>query len=465
MKLSIKFAILLTASACVMAVSIAVAMRWVVIDAVQQQSLSSKATIARTLGDRIADFVLTGDHYSADKTLAEVIHTTPDLEYIYVTGLDGKVFSHTFANGYPAGIEGWNPLNGQAQSIQLLETEKGFIHDIAVSMFDSAKARVSLGFVDTSLKKSLARIRDTILAITGLVIVASAAVSFFWTRALTSPLQRVVIFSQKLARGCFGVSMPGGGRDEIGQLVSAMNELSRQLQENQRQLEATHQQMCTTEKLSAMSRLSAGLAHELRNPLTAIKVLFNSLSLPGEFTEQDLEMVKAELAHMDGVLKRFLGFGRSDAMDLQYRDLNAMINEILILMRVPMQKQGISYSFTQGALTPVIVNGPLLEQALLNLFINAVEAMEEGGTLAIRTAMANDGIVITIEDSGSGIPEEIREQLFDPFVTSKKEGTGLGLFLVKNVITRHNGRIRHEPKEGRGTRFTISLPCKNGQQE
>lgn len=457
MKIWMKIAILLSGAVFTLALLIALAMRWVVVDVVQQQNLHSRVVVARTIADGIADFLLTNDHYRVDEIIQDAVRSGNGIEYIYATNLDGRIFSHTFPGGYPPDLLDWNPLGRASHSVQLLATEKGYIHDIGVRLFDGAEAGLHIGLMDAKLQHGLLAIRNTIFILTGLVVIAGVIASFLFSRFLTTPLEKLALFSQRLSQGEFGDSIPVTSNDEMGRLVGAFNSLSQELARYRSQMETSYQQMCTTEKLTAMSRLSAGLAHELRNPLTAIKVLFNTVGSKEEFTGKDLEMVRAEISHMDGILKRFLGVSRSEALDRREMDINELLENVLALLRIPLKNQNITLRFQPGPVPRFTANAPLIEQALLNLLINAQEAMPDGGHLTVRTECADNRLVLSIEDTGSGIQDSILANIYDPFITSKPEGTGLGLFLVKTIIGNQGGTIACQTS-AQGTIFTVSLP-------
>lgn len=219
--------------------------------------------------------------------------------------------------------------------------------------------------------------------------------------------------------------------------------------------------MYMTEKISSMARLSAGLAHELRNPLTAIKILLNTVKDSSELTAKDKEVILTEISYMDGILSRFLNSAHSDNPTISMVNVNHVIEEAIALIEIQAKKQVVKIKFKPEPLPLVMVNQSMLEQALLNLFINAVEAMPQGGDLSIRAATNEGWLAIVIQDTGGGIASEVQENVFEPFVTTKPEGTGLGLFIVENIISSHHGKLSFA-NDGQGTTFTIKLPL---QQE
>jgi two-component system sensor histidine kinase HydH len=217
--------------------------------------------------------------------------------------------------------------------------------------------------------------------------------------------------------------------------------------------------MCITDKISAMSRLSAGLAHELRNPITAINILLKTVKGGADFTEKDLEIVLSEVSHMDKILGRFLDTTRSDDLTVREDDLNDIIKETLKLIHIQLKKQKIKVVFKAKPLPKIFVDRSIFSQALLNLYINAMEAMPDGGILTIQASLENQNINIDIKDNGVGISSEIQDKIFEPFFTTKPTGTGFGLFIIENIISSHHGNLIYRSDDS-NTVFTIILPLR-----
>ncbi len=461
MKVWIKVALLNSTILILLATLIATAMRSVVINAVQNHSLKMVELVALTSADRIANSLLLGDHYRTEQALQNVITLAPGIEYIFVVGLGGEIFADTFENGSPPDLLTWNPLQGKQRSMQLLNTEVGYINDIGVEIFGGTDAQLHIGVQGTSIKQSLEKIRNIVVILTVIVAMVGTVMSFILSRLLTQPLAELTQFARSLSQGEFGKTILPTSKDEIGKLTENFNTLSLELKINKEKLEESYRQMCITDKISAMSRLSAGLAHELRNPITAIKVLFNTVKKTSDLTEKDMDIVLSEISYMDDVLGRFLNSTRSDDLSVSQEDLNEIIAETLALIRLQLEKKKIKVGFRSRSLPSVFVSRSMLGQALLNLFINAMEAMPSGGNLDIQTSSDSKSLTLTIFDNGVGIPEEIQDRIFEPFFTTKPEGTGFGLFIVESIISSHHGKLTFISDDS-GTVFIITLPLKKG---
>ncbi|MEK7735667.1 MAG: ATP-binding protein, partial [Nitrospirota bacterium] len=246
-------------------------------------------------------------------------------------------------------------------------------------------------------------------------------------------------------------------KDEIGELSETFNNLSHELKLYRERMEESYKQMLRTEKLTALGRLSAGLAHEIRNPLTSIKVLFQTFKDNPALTKEDMRVVLSAVEQMDDLLTKFLRFAKSDEFNLSDVYINSLIKQDLNLIQFQVKNQPVKINMELTKLPPVKADKAMIQQALLNLILNATEAMPDGGLLTIRSRLDNGYVTVDINDTGAGIPAEIRDKIFDPFFTTKSDGTGLGLSIVYNIMAIHNGEVAFN-SNGEGTTFTLKLP-------
>ena len=250
--------------------------------------------------------------------------------------------------------------------------------------------------------------------------------------------------------------------------VTRYQQLSETLAEANRRLKEAQEEARRSERLAALGQLSAGLAHEIRNPLGVIKGSAEMLSRK----LHDSEPLSAELAgyissevnRLNALVARFLDFARPSRLELRSLDAPALLDHSLALVRAqfPEARVDVHTSYAPG-LPPLWADEQLCEQLFVNLFTNAYQAMEAApGSLHVSAAPdsldGETGVAIEVEDSGPGIPDDIRQQIFNPFVTSKKNGVGLGLSIVAKVVDDHHGSIRLKSGSGRGACFRVFLP-------
>ena len=220
------------------------------------------------------------------------------------------------------------------------------------------------------------------------------------------------------------------------------------------------------ERLAALGQLSAGLAHEIRNPLGVIKgsaeILNQKLTSSDALAKELSSYIYTEVNRLSALVSRFLDFARPSQLELRATDLPALVERALksVSEQQPMDKISIKRDYAPR-LQPVMLDQQLCDQVFTNLISNACEAMgEQGGQLSIRvyTGESHHEVVTEIEDTGPGIPVDLKEQIFNPFFTTKKSGVGLGLAIVTKIVDAHGGTVRVASDPGRGACFRVSFP-------
>ena len=219
-----------------------------------------------------------------------------------------------------------------------------------------------------------------------------------------------------------------------------------------------------TDTMTLMGRLAAGIAHEVRNPLGAVKTCAQFLEKNSGLDEKNrhfIELILREAKRMEGLISRLLNYARPDECDAQYADINAVIDNAVELAALKANQVNVKVEkHYASAITGLFIDEKRLSQAILNLLLNAVDATGGSGTISVTTSFAAESqkVRIVIHDTGAGIPKELQEKIFDPFFTTRAGGTGLGLAIVQQIIFEHNGTIAVESLPGEGTAFTILLP-------
>ncbi len=229
-------------------------------------------------------------------------------------------------------------------------------------------------------------------------------------------------------------------------------EMVRQLQEEVRR----------SERLAALGRMVAGMAHEVRNPLNAIRGFTQHLSSrfsPGTSEARAAEVIIREVDRLNRVITELLDFSRAKTVRKERLDLNDVARAAAALVEREAAAAGVKLmeDLTIAPL-PVEADPDSLKQVLLNLLLNGIQAMPEGGILTVGTGMGEEGPAVTVSDTGPGIPASDRERIFEPFFTTRARGTGLGLALVHRIVQDHGGEVRVSSAEGKGSSFTVRLP-------
>ncbi|NPA92143.1 MAG: response regulator [Chloroflexi bacterium] len=241
------------------------------------------------------------------------------------------------------------------------------------------------------------------------------------------------------------------------------------LRESLAQLERSQRALAHAEKMAAVGRLTASMAHEVNNPLQAVRNSLYLASHPGVDDDRRgkyLAAAQEEVERLVVLVRRMLDFYRPGNVELQLTELKPLVNRVLALMEEQLSRQGITVETDlPDDLPPVPAVEDQLQQVLLNLIINAMEAMPDGGKLYVLAWAEDDHVVLAVEDTGPGIPPHMREQIFEPLVSTKPQGTGLGLTVSYGIISAHGGQfIVAEPRRGSGAAFHIVLPREHRSQ-
>jgi len=309
---------------------------------------------------------------------------------------------------------------------------------------------------DEALRAARELVRRTIFAAVGIVLAAFIIIVIF-TRLITRSLRQLSAATEAVGQGRFDVSIDVHSSDEIGELADRFRAMIAALQRTQAQL-------VQSEKMAAFGQLGAGITHEVKNPLTGIlgfAQLGQRASDPTQLKEMMAKIEKGARSCKE-IVDRFLTFARADSEKLEVVDLNQLVKDGVELSTYELCKRKINVALQLGeGLPPVKVNRGAIQQVLLNLAINAQDVMPDGGELRVATARADEGVRLTVSDTGPGIPAEIRDRIFEPFFTTKPagQGTGLGLAIVYGIVDGYGGRISVVDMPGQGATISIWLPA------
>ncbi len=363
---------------------------------------------------------------------------------------------------------------------------------------DSYGKRVGMlyvGFLEAPFTKAKYTTLLTILAAFLAITVASVPIFLRWARAIFRPLERMSDTISKVESGDLGArtDLPTIN-DEIGHVASHLDSLLNQLQERDRQLrgwneelnarvdqrtrelqlanrqlEATTKQLIVSEKLAAIGEVTAGVAHEINNPIAVMQgnldVIRNVMGEKAKLAWTEFRLLDEQIHRISQIVTKLLQFAKPEeyAGYVERQAADSVITDTLPLVRHLLNKAEIEVVRDDSATRLVLMNRTELQQVIVNLIVNALHAMPDGGTLALHTFDSDldgrPGLSIKIADTGVGMSAEVMQKIFDPFFTTKRrEGTGLGLSISQTLVTRQGGKISAESEPGRGTTFHIWLP-------
>jgi signal transduction histidine kinase len=308
----------------------------------------------------------------------------------------------------------------------------------------------------------LATSRATNLSLALAVAAAIGLAFLLLARRLTRPLETLIIAAEEIGRGNFDPALPSATSDEVGQLAGAFRAMTTKIAETLRQMEASRQ-------MAAVGAFAAQIAHEIRNPLTSIKLNLQSVQrdLVGSGrpeVERPIDICLREIQRLDGVVRGVLRLGEPARGDSQRISAHEVVREAADLTRAQLDSAGVRLTVALVAeCDSVHAHAAVLRGALLNLILNAAEMLPSGGRVHVRTEVVDDEVPtlrIAVADTGPGVPSELRERIFEPFYSTKPGGSGLGLALAARDVENHRGRLAllEQPGELGGATFAIDLP-------
>lgn len=291
-----------------------------------------------------------------------------------------------------------------------------------------------------------------------------AIVSLLWARRLTRPIHILSEAAREVASGNFNVRVNVKGRDEVGLLADSFNGMTSELEAREAGLKSAHAALIQSEKMAAFGQLGAGIAHEIKNPLAGI-LGYAQLALRKVDAESPvihaLEVIEKETRRCRTIVDNLMRFARQEKTEFSHVHLNRVVEDALAIVDHQMSLNRVRIEKTLAETLPAIRgNANQLQQVLINLMINAQQAMPEGGAIRVLTYALDHQITVAVSDTGEGMPPEIQQKIFEPFFTTKPvgQGTGLGLSVSYGIIKEHGGIMQLKSGRGEGTTFTLQFP-------
>jgi signal transduction histidine kinase len=356
---------------------------------------------------------------------------------------------------------------------EVLSMVKPIYNEAPCHTCHGSKARV-IGILN--INYSLNRTKAQMLKASHIFIASSVAITAFLAiiillllhKFVKKPLDRIMNNMSRVEMGDLNVRIPYRGRDEIGRLIQSFNSMVDKLAVAKTELEQLHfQQLERADRLASIGEMAAGIAHEIKNPLAGISAAVTIIrdDMPaGDPRNVILGEVLQQVQRLDKTVNDLLFFGKPSSPELSCIDINEVLDSTF---KFASQHRSVANIEKRINLAPdlptVYADGKQMQQVFFNLFLNAFQAMPEGGTLSITTGrtvrQGREYVTIDVADTGPGIPPLILEKIFTPFFTTKAQGTGLGLPICNKLVQMHNGFMRVTSDDAHGTVFTIELPA------
>lgn len=427
--------------------------------------------------DRMKDFIKRGDQAFDERTIERIkdiivinkdweVYDSLNENYLPTEGKDGETVYKKLknitdlpplANASRLGVDRNNFPN--ADTID--DNSDSEAHAIPI---ETNQGRWYVMVILKTDKQAAAQRAARPLVYTLAVLSISTLITILLVWRFTRPISQLSDAAKKVAEGNLCVRVQGSERpDELGQLAARFNEMTAQL-EKKEELEAKLQQ---AEKSAVVGRLASAIAHEIRNPLNYINLTLDQLR--AKFIPEDenqarifaklTSQLKIEVERINQLVSDFLRYSRPLKLNLVETNLRQVIDNSLNIIEHQAEELNVIISVVEEEnADKVLGDGEVLRSVFNNLFINAVQAMPNGGSLNVTMSPENDFVKIEVADSGDGISAENLPKIFEPYFSTKETGTGLGLAIVKRIIDEHNGTIDVESNEETGTLFTIKIP-------
>jgi len=301
------------------------------------------------------------------------------------------------------------------------------------------------------------------LAISLSLMLILTIINYFIIKRITSPLKRLTVMADQVGKGDLSQRVEVKSKDELGILASSFNNMVESLRKEQEELDFMILQLIRQEKFASLGEMAAGIVHEIGNPLSTI-VTYSRICLNKERDEEERDILKTiyeSALRIDKLAKGLLMYSRPSVEEWEDVDINKVIEDSIGVVEYQFREER-EYRIVKR-LSPNLPslkgNSGELQQVFINLFLNAFQAMPDGGTLTVSTEKIGDFLEIKVSDTGMGISKENLSRIFDPFFSTKPrdKGTGLGLSITQRIVNNHMGCIKVESEEGKGATFTITF--------
>jgi len=442
--------------------------------------------LAKIVSDKALTPMVYDDNLSLYTILDEIKQSDPSISYIFILNNANHLVAQTYDIRLPEGLVNANTIKSGPYSIKVIKTNNykyPVIRDIAYPILNGEVGTVRLGIVEEHIQQEIADATRNLLVMIFAFLATGLTGALFLSYLITSPIKRISQKAQIIDLNYIGSEeyiiddsqkskfLNIEITDELDVLETKFSEMVTRLGKNYRELSETQKALVQAERLASLGTLSAGVAHEINNPISGIKNCSNRIIKNPQNTEQNLKyivLIKEATDKIENVVQHLLKFSRKQEIVLSKLNLLTVIESALALT---------GHKLESSQITPEIkcsnncfVNGSAnhLEQVLVNLIINSLDAIQERkemepsikGEIKINVQSISDKVYIHLIDNGKGIDEKIQNKIFDPFFTSKEvgKGTGLGLSVSFTLIKKHNGKIQFSSKSGKGTEFVIELP-------
>jgi two-component system NtrC family sensor kinase len=439
--------------------------------ALQKEVDKRSLFLAQSLAERSTKLLLYEDLISLQQLLDQIKQSNTDVSYGFITDNQDNIVAHTFGSAFPVELLNANKLKkGESYHFQIISDEhNNRYQDVIVPILDGKIGFLRLGIAEKSLAATTNKV---VIIITGMVLlflvvgIVGAVIFAYW---ITNPISKITKAFETINLNEEIHPLKIKTKDEINILANKFNEMAFRLQTAHSDLKKTQRSLIKTEKLASVGTLASGLTHEVSSPLAGLKNCLIRIKKNPQKSQINryFGLMMNAIQRIEKVVVGLLNFSRRDDYHFKPFNLPKTINRALSLVEYKLERSGVEVETDfDEKLKSCVGDGQHIEQVIINLVLNAVDAMPHGGRLSISSFCDNSLACIAIEDNGVGISPGNIDKIFDPFFTTKEpgKGTGLGLSVSYSIIKEHGGDISVESKKNKGTKFVVALPL-NLQRE
>lgn len=447
-----------------------------------RQETASALSVGRAFSVAVIDALIASDQdlYQSEGFLGNYVNMfmkqNARLRAITILDTDGTVIARSWDRSNPPWVSGSlvSLLAAETAVTTIMPGDDGrWMLEVVLPMF-TGERRWGVLVMATEADSIRSRVRRAFIQ----MMLMSIAVMSVMLLILWLMLSRILGSLQTLVAAMDAVDFDSGDipllpyrRDEIGILYKHFHRMQKRAEQSRRELFAVQRQVWHAERLATIGRLASGLAHEINNPINGIRNCIYAIRNDPDDREQTaeyLQMMDEGATHASNVIDKLLGYSRRRRAGLEPMDLNTAVESVLRLVSFDIERKSLVLeSRLDPDLPSIVADRQLIQEVVMNLLINAVDAVDERGRIGISTSVRNREVVLTVSDRGHGIAPEDLGRIFEPFFTTKKtgEGTGLGLSICLEIVQAQGGRIDVESRPGEGSEFTITFPLPAADME
>jgi two-component system NtrC family sensor kinase len=410
-----------------------------------------------------------------DRFIAEIMTRNQDvMRYVVVTDERGMT---THASGaqqigqpFDRALAVPGPLETTVEFEDMTLGGEGVLEVRTVLTADGrTSGTLAVGFSLLPIERKVRDVAGQTAFMALILMLGNSIMTALYVETLIRPILNLNQMMKSAGEGNLTVRAPTRRGDEVAELAEVFNLMMNELEVSREREELQRVQLAHTEKMAAVGTLAAGVAHEVNNPLAGVLAsIENMVDNPDdkEMRDRYLRLIADGLKRIERTVANLLNFARPREILLEPTSINHNLRHVVELVGYQLRARGVEVKMDFDS-SPAVVEADhfQMEQLFLNLVLNALDAMRDGGTLYLRTRVRGGKVIAEVRDTGHGIPAEIRDRIFDPFFTTREvgEGTGLGLAVSGSIVAAHGGKIELETTVGRGTTFRVIMAAMPGE--